>query len=57
MTKLDYVVDPTNMRGDYDQIEKEVRKNTEWSMFDDNKIYSITGNWKEIVTDCINARL
>jgi hypothetical protein len=57
MTKLDYVVDPTNMRGDYDQIEKEVRKNTEWSMFDDNKIYSITGNWKEIVTDCVNARL
>jgi hypothetical protein len=57
MTKLDYVVDPTNMRGDYDQIEKEVKKNTEWSMFDDNKIYSITGNWKEIVTDCVNARL
>jgi hypothetical protein len=38
-------------------MEKEVRHNTEWTLFDDSKVLSISGHWKDIVKDCVSAKI
>ena len=38
-------------------MEKEVRPDTEWTLFDDSKVLSVTGHWKDIVSDCVTAKI
>jgi len=38
------------------QIDRELTKQTEWTLFDDRNVQHIAGNWKEIVNDCVTSR-
>lgn len=53
-TKIDYL--GIESEKDYDRINREASEETEWTLFNDNQIIHITGNWKQIVEDCVSAR-
>jgi len=43
-TKIDYL--GIESEKDYDRINREASEETEWTLFNDNQIIHITGNWK-----------
>jgi len=53
-TKVQFVAESQK---DLSRMEKEVRPETEWTLFDDSKVLSVTGHWKDIVSDCVTAKI
>jgi hypothetical protein len=53
LSKLDYVLDPINSNACFQQVNRELRPDTEWTLLDDRHVIQKAGGWKEILTECI----
>ena len=52
-TKLDYVLDPSDAAADFRKVDRQLKPDTEWTLFDDSQVIQKPGGWKEIITDCV----
>jgi hypothetical protein len=55
-TKIAFVIDARKEYTEMLQINGELSKDTEWTLYNDCTVSSVTGNWKEIVRACLSSR-
>lgn len=55
-SKLVFAIDPLNMEREISRINGEICEETEWTLHNDCNVSNVSGNWKQIVQDCIQSR-
>ena len=50
------MIDPSNADQEISQINTEISPETEWTLHNDSEVSNVTGNWHQIVQDCIQSR-